>query len=231
MDFSGAVEARFLRRVNRFVAEVALSGGEITQAHVANTGRMQELLIPGTACLVRPAANPARKTAWDLLAIDAGGHWVCLVARWANDFFGQWLADGEIEGFAGPDLIQREKKIGHSRFDFYVEQAGARWLFEVKSVNFVTAGHALFPDAPTSRGVRHVQELIALKDAGYETGVVFVTMGQPVVDVAFNRAHDPDFAQVMQEAQAAGLWIRAFAAEIVPPEVRFVGARPIIFEE
>ena len=134
--FEQAVTARFLRRVNRFIADIELSDGQIVQAHLANTGRMQELLRPGVAALVRPAKNPARKTAWDLLAVDYAGSWVCLAAAWANDFMREWLSKGRIAGFYDWKQIEWEKKIGNSRFDFAVTlQSGERWLLEVKSVN------------------------------------------------------------------------------------------------
>ena len=226
--FEQAVTARFLRRVNRFIADIELSDGQVVQAHLANTGRMQELLRPGVAALVRPAKNPARKTAWDLLAVDHGGSWVCLAAAWANDFMREWLSKGRIAGFYDWKQIEWEKKIGNSRFDFAVTlQSGERWLLEVKSVNYVIDGHALFPDAPTTRGRRHVEELLALREQGWQVGIFFVTMGQPVVDVGFNAENDPEFACVMQRAIAEGAVVRAFSAEILPPDVYFRGERPI----
>ena len=226
--FEQAVTARFLRRVNRFIADIELSDGQIVQAHLANTGRMQELLRPGVAALVRPAKNPARKTAWDLLAVDFAGSWVCLAAAWANDFMREWLSKGRIAGFYDWKQIEWEKKIGNSRFDFAVTlQSGERWLLEVKSVNYVIDGHALFPDAPTTRGRRHVEELLALREEGWNVGVFFVTMGQPVVDVGFNAENDPEFARVMQRAIAEDVDVRAFSAEILPPDVYFRGERPI----
>lgn len=226
--FEQAVTARFLRRVNRFIADIELSDGQIVQAHLANTGRMQELLRPGVAALVRPAKNPARKTAWDLLAVDHGGSWVCLAAAWANDFMREWLSKGRIAGFYDWKQIEWEKKIGNSRFDFAVTlQSGERWLLEVKSVNYVIDGHALFPDAPTTRGRRHVEELLALREQGWQVGIFFVTMGQPVIDVGFNAENDPEFARVMQRAIAEGAAVRAFSAEILPPDVYFRGERPI----
>ena len=226
--FEQAVTARFLRRVNRFIADIELSDGQVVQAHLANTGRMQELLRPGVAALVRPAKNPARKTAWDLIAVDHGGSWVCLAAAWANDFMREWLSKGRIAGFYDWKQIEWEKKIGNSRFDFAVTlQSGERWLLEVKSVNYVIDGHALFPDAPTTRGRRHVEEVLALREQGWQVGIFFVTMGQPVVDVGFNAESDPEFARVMQRAIAEGAVVRAFSAEILPPDVYFRGERPI----
>lgn len=228
MDFEQTVQARYVRRVNRFVAELALDDGTIVNAHVANTGRMPELLISGVPALIRKAPNPNRKTEWDLLAVDYEGHWVCLMAAWANDMMEVWLRAGWIEGFTDAHVIKREKKIGGSRFDFYLEQNDERWLFEVKSVNYVIDGHALFPDAPTSRGKRHVEELMQLQKEGWRVGVFFVTMGQPVVDVTFNEKNDPDFAKTMRQAINEGVTVKAFASEIAPPEVRFMGERSII---
>lgn len=225
--FEHSIVARFRRRVNRFIADIELADGQLVQAHVANTGRMQELLVPGVPCLIRAAANPARKTAWDLLAVDHRGSWVCLVASWANDFIGEWLAQGRISGFDHCETIQREKKIGHSHFDFALTQDGVNWLFEVKSVNYVIDGRAIFPDAPTERGRRHVEELLALRSEGWQTGIFFVTMGQPVESVGFNTVNDPAFAAVMQRAMLEGMACRAFAAEIWPPQVLFCGERPI----
>lgn len=228
MDFEQTVEARFLRRVNRFVAELALTDGSTVTAHVANTGRMPELLVAGVPALIKKAANPARKTAWDLLAVSYQGHWVCLMAAWANDMMEAWLRAGLIDGFEHASLIKREKKIGGSRFDFYLEQNDERWLFEVKSVNYVIEGHALFPDAPTSRGRRHVEELMALQEEGWRVGVFFVTMGQPVTDVTFNEKNDPDFAETMRRAIRKGVTVKAFASEIAPPVVHFKGERRVI---
>lgn len=228
MDFEHTVEARYLRRVNRFVADLALADGTIVSAHVANTGRMPELLVAGVRALIRQAPNPDRKTAWDLLAVAYEGHWVCLMAAWANDMMEAWLRAGLIEGFDHATLINREKKIGASRFDFYLEQDEQQWIFEVKSVNYVLEGHALFPDAPTSRGKRHVEELMALQKEGWHVGVFFVTMGQPVVDVTFNEKNDPEFAEIMRQAISEGVTVKAFASEIVPPEVRFMGERVVI---
>lgn len=229
--FEQAIEARFLKRVNRFTADICLADGSVVQAHVANTGRMQELLVPDVPCLIRPAANKNRKTAWDLLAVSYHARWVCLVASWANDFMTRWIESGCIPDFDHCTQISREVKFGHSRFDLMLEQDGAQWVFEVKSVNFCPQGHALFPDAPTMRGVRHVQELMQLREAGWNVGVFFVTMGQDVVDVRFNDKNDPLFAQTMRHAMETGLMARAFEAKIEPPQVIFSGERPICTEE
>ncbi len=228
MDFEHTIEARYIRRVNRFVAELALDDGTIVNAHVANTGRMTELLVQGVRALIRKASNSNRKTEWDFLAVDYEGHWVCLMAAWANDMMEAWLRAGYIDGFDHATFIKREKKVGTSRFDFYLEQDDERWLFEVKSVNYVLDGHAFFPDAPTSRGKRHVEALMALQKEGWHVAVFFVTMGQPVVDVTFNEKNDPDFAKTMRQAISEGVTVKAFASEIAPQEVRFMGERAVI---
>lgn len=229
MYFDGLTTGKYVRRVNRFIAEVALADGSIVTCHLANTGRMGELLIAGRACLIRPAKNPTRKTAWDLICIDYNGQWVCLLAVWANHIFAQWLEDKKIIFFNHYDVLQREKKIGDSRFDFYLEQDDAKWLIEVKSVNYVIDGHARFPDAPTSRGRRHVENLLMLRKEGYRIGIIFVTMGQTVEDVSFNWQSDPAFAEIMQKAAQTDSYIKAFSAAFEPPKILFCGERPIYY--
>ncbi len=227
MQLNDFVTGKFIRRVNRFIAEVALSDGNIVPCHLANTGRMSELLIEGRPCLLRPAKNPARKTAWDLVMVEYHNQWVCLVAVFANQIFERWLEEKNIPYFDHCHFIKREKKIGNSRFDFYLEQDDEKWLIEIKSVNFVVNGHAKFPDAPTSRGKRHVEELLKLKEQGYHVGVVFITMGQHVRHLSFNWDSDPAFASIMAEAAQADIYMKAFSATFEPPNVIFSGERPI----
>lgn len=227
MELSDLIEGRFLRRVNRFIAEAQLADGTIVKAHLANTGRMRELLVCNNPCLLRHAANPARKTDWDLLFVAQNERWVCLAAAMANDIFAEWLTAGKIQEFGSLSGFAREVKCDHSRFDFALETAAGKRLVEVKSVNLVENGHALFPDAPTTRGVHHVETLTRIACTGELAGIVFVTMGQYVESVSFNSKHDPDFARAMHEARDAGVVICAYSACFAMPNVIFEGRRQI----
>ena len=161
----GRVEAaRFLRRPNRFVAEVDLEGRTET-VHVKNTGRCRELLTPGAQVYLAPGTNPARKTAWDLIAVEKGPLLINMDAQAPNRVFGEWAAAGRF--VPGLTLLKPETAWGRSRFDFYWEAGPERRGFvEVKGVTLEQDGVAAFPDAPTERGVRHLEELAAARREG-----------------------------------------------------------------
>lgn len=223
-------KAVFIERVNRFVAKVLLDG-QIIDCHLANTGRIKELLIPGAACGVFPATNPNRKTAWDLVFIQQRGRWVCLRSVFANQCIAEWLDQDRLPAFVGATDIKRECKQGDSRFDFSFTLGGKRTFCEVKAVNLVLDdGLALFPDAPSSRGARHIRELIDLQGDGYGAALALVTMGQDANRFRFNWASDPDLAQAALEAYQSGMPIRVYKALFDPPHFYYQGEIPIEWE-
>ena len=161
MRYGKIQAARFLRRPNRFVAEVELEG-RTEAVHVKNTGRCRELLVPGARVYLTPGENPARKTAWDLIAVEKGPLLINMDAQAPNRVFGEWAAAGHF--VPGLTLLRPETTWGRSRFDFYWEAGPERRGFvEVKGVTLEQDGVAAFPDAPTERGVRHLEELSAAR--------------------------------------------------------------------
>ena len=164
MRYGEVLPARFLRRPHRFVAEVEL-GGHVETVHVKNTGRCRELLVPGAAVYLTPGTGPARKTAYDLIAVEKGDLLINMDAQAPNQLFREWAQTG---GFRpGLTRLKPETAWGRSRFDFYWEDgAGARGFVEVKGVTLEDGGTAAFPDAPTQRGVRHLEELTAALGEG-----------------------------------------------------------------
>lgn len=220
----------FLERVNRFVAKV-LMDGDVIACHLANTGRIKELLVPGAACLVLPAANPKRKTAWDLVWVEQRGRWVCLRSVYANDMVATWLAQELLPGLQGAKDIRREFGHGSSRFDFAFDLDGRLTFCEVKAVNLVLEdGLALFPDAPSSRGARHIRDLVALHAEGYGAVLILVTMGQKAERFRFNWASDPDLAQAATDAHKAGIPIHVYTSLFTPPTFAYCGQIPIDWE-
>src|SRR5690606_16001971 len=142
---------RFIQRLNRFAARVEGPGGEAL-AHVPNSGRMTELLVPGAPVLLSPApAGSPRKTPYDLTLVRYQGKWVGVDARFPNILFAEALAAGQLEAFRGLAVAQREVRWGTSRFDFLLSGGNRSCLVETKSVNLVEGGTAMFPDAPTAR--------------------------------------------------------------------------------
>lgn len=216
MGYSDLITGKFIRKVNRFTVEVQLDSGEYVLAHIANTGRMQELLINGRKAYLKFVNKPERKTKYDFLFIENQRKTpILLNASGANDLFEVWLRKGYIKYFNNINNLKREKKIENSRFDFYFEQGKKKWIIEVKSVNYFIDDYALFPDAPTKRGTRHIQELLELRNEGYSVAVVFILMGEDAKCLKFNQENDPEFYSVMKKAAQSNIDIFCFKSNFL----------------
>ena len=214
MQYAHVRPAVFQARPNRFVARVLLDGKEET-VHVKNTGRCRELLVPGARVYLAEGDNPARKTRYDLVAVEKGELLVNLDSQAPNKVFAQWAQAG---GFRpGLTLLRPETTWGNSRFDFYWEDAaGQRGFVEVKGVTLEEEGHVRFPDAPTLRGVKHLEELVRARAEGYEAAVCFVVQMEGMVDFAPNDATHPAFGAALRRAAAAGVTVLAMECAVTP---------------
>lgn len=211
------VQARFVRRDNRFRATVEV-GGQETWAHVPNSGRLAELFTAGRAVWLAPVSAPHRKTGYDLKLVEMSGVLVSADARLPNPLFAEALASGGLPGWDAPS-IEREVSYGHSRLDFRLSgPAGVCWV-ETKSVTLVQDGVALFPDAPTARGRRHLQTLMEAVQAGDRAAVVFVVQRPDARRFSPHREADPDFATALQQAACAGVAVRAYICHVDRHEI------------
>ena len=231
MTYHDLRSAVFLARPNRFVARVELDGREET-VHVKNTGRCRELLIPGRTVYLEGSANPGRRTKYDLVAVEKvrSGRPPLLInmdAQAPNRVFGEWMAAGQGEdlGLPRPALLRPETAWGNSRFDFYWELSDRRGFVEVKGCTLEEDGLALFPDAPTQRGVKHLRELIACRQAGYEAAVCFVIQMAGMAAFSPNDATHPEFGAALREARRAG--VRVLAVECAAAPDSLVMTRPV----
>ncbi len=163
MRYQRVIPGKFLSRPNRFIALVEV-GGETVVAHVKNTGRCKELLVPGVTVYLQRADAPARKTLYDLIAVEKGSLLINMDAQAPNKVFAEWARSGVLSGLT---LLRPETTWGSSRFDFYWESAAEKGFVEVKGVTLERDGGAYFPDAPTERGVKHLKELTAARQQGY----------------------------------------------------------------
>lgn len=222
LSFGSLEPAIFIKRDNRFRAEIDIEG-ERYKTHVANSGRMTELLVPGAGAWVHKSEDPARKTPYDLVLIEHAGELICLNAHLANAIMAFWLTERLLPEFAEVTSFRREKVHGDSRFDFELHFGEQICLLEVKSVNLVVDGQARFPDAPTVRGTKHVQELTRYQLEGGQSAIVFIVMRQDAHSFAPNEATDPKFAQALREAEAAGVFIRVYRCGIDIEGVAFAG--------
>ncbi len=222
----------FLARPNRFVAHVDV-GGRVEVCHVKNTGRCRELLIPGVKVWLEESANPARKTKYDLIAVEkereGGPLLINMDSQAPNRVFGEWAAAGGL-GFI-PDLLRPEMTYGNSRFDYYWEfsKGGAlrRGFWEVKGVTLEEAGVARFPDAPTLRGLKHLEELIAAREAGYEAGGCFIVQMEGMDRVEPNDATHPEFGAALRRAARAGVEALALECRVEPGRLEISGKIPV----
>jgi sugar fermentation stimulation protein A len=167
-------EGTFLSRPNRFIVECRTGSGRV-RAYLPNPGRLRELLLPGSAVTLLKAEDRGdRRTAYTAVAVRKGAHTVLLHTHHTNEA-AHWLIErGRVPGLAGFRVERREVTRGHSRFDFLLRRGGERMLLEVKSCTLFGRKIAMFPDAVTARGRRHLLELAALADGEVKTGVLFL---------------------------------------------------------
>lgn len=213
MQYHEVVKGHFLRRPNRFIAHVETADGPQV-CHVKNTGRCRELLVPGAVVYLEKASNPARKTAYDLIAVEKGDLLINMDAQAPNRVFQEWAAQG---GFL-PDVqsIQPEYRYGDSRLDFALTTPSGLHLVEVKGVTLEEDGVVRFPDAPTERGVKHIRELERAVREGTEATLFFVIQMSGVNHFSPNDITHPAFGAALREAAAAGVHVRAYDCVVAP---------------
>lgn len=224
MIYDDITQGIFLERPNRFVARVLVDGREEV-VHVKNTGRCRELLVKGATVYLQRSHNPARKTAMDLVAVDKGGLLINMDAQAPNQVFAQWARSG---GFVKDlELLQGEKRYGASRLDFYWEAPGRRGFVEVKGVTLEEGGEARFPDAPTQRGVKHLEELMKARKEGYEAAVCFVIQMEGMHRFVPNDATHPEFGAALRRCAKSGVEVLAMECAVTPESLEIVRPVPV----
>lgn len=214
MRYEAICKGSFLARPNRFIAHVELDG-ETVVCHVKNTGRCRELLVPGAAVYLQKCDSAARKTKFDLIAVEKAGYGLInMDAQAPNQVFGEWARSGAFT----PDLtlLRPEVSWGSSRFDFYFEAGARKGFVEVKGVTLEEGGGAFFPDAPTERGVKHIEELMACRAAGYEACLCFVIQMERAAYFSPNDRTHPAFGSALRRAAAAGVRLMAYDCLVAP---------------
>ncbi|MBR5430343.1 MAG: DNA/RNA nuclease SfsA [Firmicutes bacterium] len=213
MKYENIRAARFIDRPNRFIAHIELDG--VSQVcHVKNTGRCRELLRPGVTVYVQECPSPSRKTAYDLIAVEKGPLLINMDAQAPNRAFGEWAAAGRFR--PGLTLLRPETVFGSSRFDFYLEAGNERCFVEVKGVTLERDGLALFPDAPTERGRKHLAGLSDCRRQGYDACLFFLIQMQGVSRFRPNDETDPAFGEALRAAAAAGVQVLAYDCRVTP---------------
>lgn len=213
MQYSNIQRATFLSRPNRFIAHIEVDGREEV-CHVKNTGRCRELLTDRATIYVEHHDNSKRKTKYSLIAVEKGGLLINMDSQAPNKVVGEWLL--KKEPFGKVKLLKPECTYGSSRFDFYLETEAEKMFIEVKGVTLEEDGVVRFPDAPTERGVKHLQELCSCVEAGYKAAVVFVVQMEGMKYFEPNDKTHPQFGEALRQARKAGVQVLAYECHVTP---------------
>ena len=220
MKYLNTLEGVFISRPNRFIAFVDING-QSEVCHVKNTGRCKELLVPGVKVILEKSTNPARKTLYDLIAVYKGENIINIDSLAPNKVFGEWLEKTDF--FGNITFVKAESKYKSSRFDFYVEANNKKMYIEIKGVTLEENGIVLFPDAPTERGIKHLNELVEAKKEGFEGYVFFVVQMKDCKCFTPNTRTHPEFAKALKDAKKNGVDIYAMNCQVKENELEIDG--------
>ena len=225
MQYTNILAGKFIARPNRFIAHVEIAGREEI-VHVKNTGRCKELLLPGVTVYVQHFPEGKRKTKYDLIAVEKQNILINMDSQAPNKVVQEWLV--AKEPFGKITYLKPECKHGDSRFDFYLETAERKMFIEVKGVTLEEKGVVMFPDAPTERGVKHVQELChCLEEEGYGAAIIFVVQMSGMRYFTPNRRTLAAFAEALERAEACGVKLLALTCAVTPDSLAINGEIPI----
>lgn len=229
MQYASVIRGQFCSRPNRFLAVVRI-GGQEEIVHVKNTGRCRELLIPECTVYLSRSDNPNRKTKYDLIAVEKQREGkppllINLDSQIPNAAAAEWLETGSL--FSANAVFRREVTHGSSRFDFSIMDGNIQSFLEVKGVTLEQDGIALFPDAPTLRGVKHLQELTACQQAEIPAYLLLVIQMKEIREFRPNDAMHPQFGEALRRAAAAGVTLLARDCIVTPDSITIDAPVPI----
>lgn len=218
MKYRSVQKAIFLKRPNRFVAHVRLEGREEI-VHVKNTGRCKEILVEGTPVVLEDSCNKERKTRYSLIAGYKGDTLINIDSQVPNAVVYEAIKNRQLREFSDAAMIKREVGFENSRFDLYFEGENRKGFIEVKGATLEMDGVAMFPDAPTERGTRHVYEMIKAVEQGYEGYILFLVQMKGIRYFTPYAHRDPDFAKALRIANEKGVTVIAYDAVVTEDEI------------
>ena len=225
LTYEKIIKGEFISRPNRFIAQVMVDGKEET-VHVKNTGRCRELLVKGAEVYLSVSSNPARKTKYDLIAVRKDNKLINMDSQIPNDVAAEWFEKGEV--FSSDAIIKREVTHGKSRFDFYIEDGERKIFLEVKGVTLERDGAVFFPDAPTERGTKHLNELCECVKEGYEAYALFVVQMKDVSYFSPNDITDPVFSAALRNAYERGVSIICYDCKVTEAQMNIADEVSVI---
>lgn len=227
MRYDRIKKGRFLERPNRFIAHVEIEGQKEI-VHVKNTGRCAELFVPGAVVYVQENDSPGRKTKWDLIGVEKGKKMINVDSQIPNYVAKEWIEEGGL--FSDVLLVKQEVTYGSSRFDLYVEHGQKKTFIEVKGVTLEEEGRVRFPDAPSERAVKHIEELVKAVEEGYEAYILFVIQMKDVRYFTPNRDTHLKFAEALEAAAKAGVKVLAYDCQVTQDFIRLADPVPVALD-
>lgn len=218
MKYKNIIKGIFLKRVNRFIAHVLIDHTEHI-VHVKNTGRCRELLIAGVVVILEPSQNPERKTAFSLIAVYKGHRLINMDSQVPNYVVFEALQAGLIPELGLPEKMKKEVTYGNSRFDIYFESAQKQNFIEVKGVTLEDEGVAMFPDAPTLRGTKHIYEMMKAVESGYGGYIFLLIQMKGVTYFRPNTNMDREFGNALVLAAQRGVTLLAYDSFVREDEI------------
>ncbi|MBN1785613.1 MAG: DNA/RNA nuclease SfsA [Candidatus Methanofastidiosa archaeon] len=223
--------ARFISRKNRFLGVVETTSGERALAHIHDPGRLSEVLTPRNLMLIKRASQKrGRKTEWDIIAGLVDGRWTLINSSYHRKLSDWVLARGLLPFMAEGDRIIPEIRYGRSRLDYLIENGKRRMWLEVKGCSLSRDGVALFPDAPTARGRRHVVDLTSIAGSGDQAAILFLVFAPNARSFSPNFLTDPEFSDRLLEAREAGVGIFPLSFSYDSSTIFYEGAIPFFTE-
>ena len=221
-----------IKRYKRFLADIFLESGEMLTVHCPNSGSMRGCSDPGSPVVISKSDNPKRKYAWTLEMVQKEGVWIGVNTGLTNKLVHEALASGVIPDFGNILSIRPEIKVSTgSRLDFLLETDQGRTYLEVKNCSMAQNNIALFPDAVTARGIKHLHELDRLRQDGFNTAVLFCVQRADAGSFAPAKAIDPVYARTLMEVHVRGVGAFAYQAEVKPDEIRITTRLPVFTGE
>lgn len=224
------VHGRLIKRYKRFLADAKLDSGEVVTAHCTNSGSMKTALEKGAEVYMTYHGDPKRKTQYTWEMIKINGDWVGINTNHPNLLAYEAIRDGAIDKLRGYTTVQREVKTGQSRIDVYAENESEKCFVEVKNVTMKEGDYAVFPDAETKRGQKHLDELIKVKERGIRAVMFYVIQRSDVKSFAPAWDIDPDYATKLEEAYGIGVEVIAVHAKVTPKEIIITGELPFVLK-
>ena len=219
MKYTNIREAIFIKRPNRFLAQVLLDG-KVEIVHVKNTGRCKEILREGTKVYLEASDNPNRKTAYSLIAAYKGDMLINIDSLVPNTVVCDGILNGHIKYLSDVKYIKRESTYGKSRFDIYFEKENSKGYVEVKGVTLESNGIAMFPDAPTLRGRKHLLEMADAVLNGYEGYIIFLIQFKGAKHFTPNNITDPEFSKALTDCVKNGVKVLAYDSYVQRDEIK-----------